>query len=142
MGINLFDTLITFLKELFEKVNFEKVSRHQKSMQKFPAIKEFRPQNMLSCNDLQPLDHDHGQTDSRAQAQRLSAAHHKVTWSILIGLKYSTARAKQRLPCVKRKVTVYVTCQCFENRCFWRVIDHKYQAPCCVAWCTVLFRSI
>ena len=29
---------------------------------------------------------------------------------------------KQRLPCVKVKVTVYVTCQCSENRCFWRVI--------------------
>ena len=49
---------------------------------------------------------------------------------------------KQRLPCVKGKVTVYVTCQCSENRCFWRAIDHKYQAPCYVAWCTVLFRSI
>ena len=32
---------------------------------------------------------------------------------------------KQRLPCVKGKVIVYVTCQCYENRCFWRVIDHK-----------------
>ena len=74
------------------------------------------------------MDHDHGQTDSRARAQRLSAAHHKVTWSILIGFKYSTAKAKQRLPCVNRKVTVYVTCQCSEKRCFWRVIDHKYQA--------------
>ena len=42
----------------------------------------------------------------------------------------------QRLPCVKRK-----TCQCSENRCFCCVIDHKYQALCCVAWCTVLFRS-
>ena len=49
---------------------------------------------------------------------------------------------KQRLPCVKGKVTVYVMCQCSENRCFWRVIDHKYQALCCVAWCIVLFRSI
>ena len=48
---------------------------------------------------------------------------------------------KQRLPCVKGKVTVYVTCQCSENRCFWRVIDHKYQGPCCVAWCTVLTAS-
>ena len=86
---------------------------------------------------VQPLDHDHGQTDSRARAHQLSAAHHKVTWSILIGFKYTTTKAKQRLPCVKRKVTVYVTCQCSENRCFWRDIDHKYQAPCCVAWCTV-----
>ena len=38
---------------------------------------------------------------------------------------------KQRLPCVKGKVTVYVTCQCSENRCLWRVID---KAPRCVAW--------
>ena len=28
---------------------------------------------------------------------------------------------KQRLPCVKGKVTVYVSYQCSENRCFWRV---------------------
>ena len=35
-----------------------------------------------------PLEHDHGQTDSRVRAQRLSAAHHKVTWSILIGFIY------------------------------------------------------
>ena len=48
---------------------------------------------------------------------------------------------KQRLPCVKGKVTVYVKCQCSENRCFWRVIYHKYQAPCCIAWCTVLTAS-
>ena len=37
---------------------------------------------------LQGLEHDHGQTDSQARAQRLSAAHHKVTWSILIGFIY------------------------------------------------------
>ena len=48
---------------------------------------------------------------------------------------------KQRLPCLKGKVTVYVTCQCSENRCLWRVIDHKYQGPCCVALCTVLTAS-
>ena len=48
---------------------------------------------------------------------------------------------KQRLPCVKGKVTVYIKCQCSENRCFWRVIYHKYQTPCCVAWCTVLTAS-
>ena len=48
---------------------------------------------------------------------------------------------KQCLPCVKGKVTVYVTCQLFENRCFWHVIYHIYQAPCCVAWCTVLTAS-
>ena len=52
---------------------------------------------------LQGLEHDHGQTDSRAGAQQLSAAHHKVTWSILIGFKYSTARVKQRLPVCKGK---------------------------------------
>ena len=85
---------------------------------------------------VQQLEHDHGQTDSRARAQRLSAAHHKVTWSILINIL-----GKQRQPCVKGKVTVYVMCQCSENRCFWRVIDHKYQGPCCVAWCTVLTAS-
>ena len=48
---------------------------------------------------------------------------------------------KQCLPCVKGKVNVYVTCQCSENRCFWRVIDHKYLGPCCEAWCTVLTAS-
>ena len=45
---------------------------------------------------------------------------------------------KMRLPVCKEKVTVYVTRQCSENSYFWRVIDHKYQASCCVAWCTVL----
>ena len=49
------------------------------------------------------LEHDHGQTDSRARAQRLSAAHHKDTWSILIEFKYSTARGKQHLPVCKGK---------------------------------------
>ena len=34
---------------------------------------------------IQALEHDRGQTDSRAQSQRLSAAHHNATWSILIG---------------------------------------------------------
>ena len=33
---------------------------------------------------------------------------------------------------VKGKVTVNVTRQCSENSYFWRVIDHKYQAPCWV----------
>ena len=32
----------------------------------------------------------------------------------------------------KGRVTVNVTCQCSENSYFWRVIDHKYQAPCWV----------
>ena len=40
-----------------------------------------------------PLEHGHGQTDSRAQAQRLSAIHHKVTWSILIGCIYKESNA-------------------------------------------------
>ena len=44
-----------------------------------------------TINGLQGLEHDHGQTDSRARAQRLSTVHHKVTLSILIGFKYSTA---------------------------------------------------
>ena len=74
---------------------------------------------------LLPLEHDHGQTDSRALAQRLS----DPDWIHILG--------KQRQTCVKGKVTVYVTCQSSENRCFWRVIDHKYQALCCVAWCTI-----
>ena len=37
---------------------------------------------------LLSLEHDRGQTDPRARSQRLSAAHHKVTWWILIGFKY------------------------------------------------------
>ena len=40
---------------------------------------------------LQVLEHDRGQTDSRARSQRLSAAHHNVEWSILIGFKFSAA---------------------------------------------------
>ena len=89
--------------------------------------------------ELLPLEHDHGQTDSRARAQRLSAAHHK---SHMVDPDWIHILGKQPLPCVKGKVTVYVTCQCSENRCFWCVIDHKYKALCCVALCTVLFRSI
>ena len=66
--------------------------------------------------EIQGLEHDHGQTDSQARAQRLSAAHHKVTWSILIGFKYLTAREKQRLPVCKgkghckRNVSVLLAC--------------------------------
>ena len=52
---------------------------------------------------IQVLEHDHGQTDLRERVQRLSAAHHKVTWSILIGFKFSTARGNQRLPVCKGK---------------------------------------
>ena len=36
-GSKLFDTLIVFLKEFFEKVDFEKKSRQQKSMQNYPV---------------------------------------------------------------------------------------------------------
>ena len=35
----LFDTQTVFLKELFEKVDFEKVSRRQKSLKNFPGGK-------------------------------------------------------------------------------------------------------
>ena len=35
-GSNLFDTQMVFLKEFFEKVDFEKISRRQKSMKNFP----------------------------------------------------------------------------------------------------------
>ena len=60
------------------------------------------PKNKRSIQ-VQGLEQDHGQTDSRARAQQLSAAHHKVTLSIPIGFKYSTARGKQRLPVCKGK---------------------------------------
>ena len=82
-----------------------------------------------------PLEHDCGQTDSRVPPQRLSTAHHKVTWLILIRFKYSIANESNVYLCVKGKVTVNVTCQCSENSYFWRVIDHKYLALCWVA-CT------
>ena len=50
------------------------------------------------CN-VQGLDNDHGQTDSRARAQRLSTrAHQKVTWSMLIGVTNFHHQTKQRLP--------------------------------------------
>ena len=72
-------------------------------------------------------------------------------WSITLAYNFnrsgSTKRqwihilGKQCLPCVKGKVTVYVTCQCSENRCFWRVIDKALRCTC-ITWCTVLFRSI
>ena len=62
----------------------------------------FKQAKVLSVSDfLKGLKHDHGQTDSRAK--RLSSAHHKVTWLIMIGFKYSTARVKQRLPVCKGK---------------------------------------
>ena len=40
-GSNLFDTQMVFLKEFFEKVDFEKkISRRQKSMKNFPVGNE------------------------------------------------------------------------------------------------------
>ena len=53
----------------------------------FYAVKEVFGWNW-GGGGLEPLEHDHGQTDSRARAQRLSAAHYKVKWSILIGFIY------------------------------------------------------
>ena len=67
---------------------------------------------------LQGLEHDHGQTNSRARAQRLSAAHHKVTWSILIGSNIQTQEESNACLSVKGRVTVIVTCQCSENSYF------------------------
>ena len=37
-------------------------------------------------------------TDSQARAQRLSRAHQKVTWSMLIGVTNFHHQTKQRLP--------------------------------------------
>ena len=61
----LFDTLIVFLKEFFEKVDFEKITIRQKNMEKFPAGKELTC-NMLFClphplllqDSVNPLPHD------------------------------------------------------------------------------------
>ena len=39
---NCFDTLMVFLKEFFEKVDFEKISRRQRSRQNYPGGKELR----------------------------------------------------------------------------------------------------
>ena len=60
------------------------------------------------------------------------AAHHKVTWSILIGFNIQPQEESNAYLSVKGRVTVNVTCQCSENSYFWRVIDQKYQAPCWV----------
>ena len=38
-GSKLFDTLMVFIKEFFIKVDFEKISRRQKSMQNIPACR-------------------------------------------------------------------------------------------------------
>ena len=37
-GSKLFDILMVFLKEFFQKVNFEKISRRQKKHKKFPSM--------------------------------------------------------------------------------------------------------
>ena len=55
-------------------------------------------QNAATVMYLQGLDNDHGQTDSQAGAQRLSRAHQKVTWSMLIGVTNFHHQTKQRLP--------------------------------------------
>ena len=44
-GSKLFDTLMVFLKEFFEKVNLKKIHRQQKSMQNYPACKELSKHN-------------------------------------------------------------------------------------------------
>ena len=107
---------LTVLKDFFLKVNYWKKSiEDKKIMKNCPACKELRKRDFAGlalivqwyCINLytkvQGLEHDHGQIDSRVRAQRLSAAHHKVTWSILIGFKYSIAIGKQRLPVCKGK---------------------------------------
>ena len=43
------------------------------------------------------LEHDRGQTDSQAQSQRLSAAHHKVTFDP-DWIQIFNRKGKQRLP--------------------------------------------
>ena len=37
-----FDTLMVFLKEIFKKVDFEKISRRQKSVKNYPEGKELK----------------------------------------------------------------------------------------------------
>ena len=60
-------------------------------------------------DQIQGLDNDHGQTDSRARAQRLSRAHQKVTWSMLIEVTNFYHQTKQRLhcTCVNRNVSFF-----------------------------------
>ena len=43
----MFDTLIIFLKEFFENVDFEKISRRQKSGKNFPGGKELKEINIV-----------------------------------------------------------------------------------------------
>ena len=53
--------------------------------------REFFKTDSVQKTLILALEHDRGQTDSQEGSQRLSAAHHNVTWSILIGLKFLTA---------------------------------------------------
>ena len=41
-GSKMFDTLMVYLKEFFEKVDLEKISKQQKSMQNYPVGKELK----------------------------------------------------------------------------------------------------
>ena len=97
---------------------------------KMIAILERTQSNVQqNIEQLLPLEHDHGQTNSRASSQRLSAAHPKVTWSILIGFKFFQAETESNAYlCVEGKVTVYATCQCSENSYFWSFLAcHRSQ---------------
>ena len=44
-----FDTLMVFMKEFFEKVIFEKISRCQKRLKNFPGGKEFKLIDHITC---------------------------------------------------------------------------------------------
>ena len=74
----------------------------------------------LIMHAILPLEHDRGQTDSRAQSQRLSVAHHShmvdPDWIQIL---------RKATPTVFKEVT----CHCSENSYFRCVIDHKYQGP-------------
>ena len=47
-GSKLFDTLIVFLKEFFEKSNLKKVSRRQQKHENYPACKRLTVSVLLS----------------------------------------------------------------------------------------------
>ena len=46
-GSKLFDTLLTFLKEFFEKVDFEKNQQTTKKHEKLPSMQRVKPRNRL-----------------------------------------------------------------------------------------------
>ena len=50
-GSKLFDTLIVFLKQLFEKVDFEKISK-QKSMINYPECIELKCHVEFAADDM------------------------------------------------------------------------------------------